>query len=377
MIKVAYISTYPPTHCGVAEYTRMLAVSLASILHDLKIYVLSNDETYNYEGNKIHIYPSFRRKSNNYSKILDVLSKLNGVDILHIQHEYGIYGDNNGILDAAMEAKREKLVKRIIFTMHSVYHPLSNRFKALEFQRMLNYSDAVIVHSYLQEFELQHQGVNPLIIHRIPHGTLLNPFLGVERTQLTSEFQIDSKNISNLIMVLPGFIRRDKGIDILMEAVKNLKSKLDFSLIIAGEIRDKELFQLILESTSKLNTILIDKYLSHEALLKLMALSDIILLPYRDKIGIYSVSGILHLSIGSMRPLVGSRTPRLIELYQFAPRLTVPPKNPLELSKKIKWVIENYEYAVAYMATLYGYAARTQWIRMARRHLYLYKQLLE
>jgi len=31
---------------------------------------------------------------------------------------------------------------------------------------------------------------------------------------------------------------------------------------------------------------------------------------------------------------------------------------------------------VAYMANLYSYAVRTQWIRMARRHIKLYRETL-
>ncbi|RLG03936.1 MAG: group 1 glycosyl transferase, partial [Thaumarchaeota archaeon] len=120
----------------------------------------------------------------------------------------------------------------------------------------------------------------------------------------------------------------------------------------------------------------IDKYLTSDEILKIASIADIILLPYRDKYGVYSVSGILHLSMGSFKPLIGSRVPRLIELYQFAPRVTIPPKKPAELVKKLKWMMNNYDYAVAYMAHLYSYAVRTQWLRMARRHLNLYHELL-
>jgi hypothetical protein len=45
------------------------------------------------------------------------------------------------------------------------------------------------------------------------------------------------------------------------------------------------------------------------------------------------------------------------------------------LAQLLEWLIENYDYAVAYMSGLYSYAVRTQWIRMARRHLQLYRRL--
>ena len=80
--------------------------------------------------------------------------------------------------------------------------------------------------------------------------------------------------------------------------------------------------------------------------------------------------------MGSLKPIIGTSVPRLIELYQYAPRFIVKPNDPKELAFKIKWLTENYELAVAYASTLYSYAVRTQWIRMARRHLALYNALL-
>jgi glycosyltransferase involved in cell wall biosynthesis len=77
-----------------------------------------------------------------------------------------------------------------------------------------------------------------------------------------------------------------------------------------------------------------------------------------------------------LKPIVGSRTPRLIELYQHAPRLTVPPGDPKGLAEKIEWLVKNYDYALAYMTEVYSYAARTQWIRMAHRHIKLYEKLI-
>ncbi len=379
-MRIAYVSTYPPTHCGVAEYTRMLAAALKSILPQSNIYVLSDvesgEERFDKDA-KVYVYPTFVRRSNNYGKLLDILTKINGVDILHVQHEFGIYGDTTAILDAVVEARKEGLVKKIIFTMHTIYHPLSGRKGALEFQKKLNLADAVIVHSYLQEFEAQHQGIDPVKIFRIPHGTFLNPYLGLPRFKLIDELGLNRYNISGLVMAIPGFLRRDKGLDILIESLRLLERTKYFTVITAGEIRDRDVVDIIEDAKKDINIIFIERYLSSDKMLKLIALADAIILPYKDKPGLYSVSGILHLSMGSFKPIVGTRAPRLIELYQFAPRLTVPPRSPREFSKKIKWLMENYDYAVSYMAYLYGYAVRTQWLRMARRHLSLYLDLLK
>ncbi|MEB3778913.1 MAG: group 1 glycosyl transferase, partial [Desulfurococcales archaeon] len=115
---------------------------------------------------------------------------------------------------------------------------------------------------------------------------------------------------------------------------------------------------------------------SGDEILMLAALADAIVLPYRDKPGKYSVSGILHLSMGSLKPIIGTRVPRLIELYEYAPRLTIPPRSIEDLASMIKWVRDNYDLAVSYTSSIYSYAASTQWPRVAYSHLRLYKSLL-
>ena len=384
MLRIGYVSTYPPTHCGIAEYTRFLSFALKSVYPKAKLYVFSDKDSGSEarSDGDIEVYPAFGRKSVDYHELLDRLSEVGGVDVLHIQHEYGIYGHHDGILRAGLEAKSEKLTKKLVLTLHSVYHPLSGDRGALDFQKKLNSVDAVIIHSYLMEFELQNQGLDPLLIRRIPHGTFLNPYLDDPRHNLINDLKLRERDISGIILATVGFLRKDKGLDLLIKSVNELEySRGSITLLIAGESRidnvsDREIVEAIEDASRRMNIILMNRYLSRDEILKTAALADIIVLPYRDKPALYSVSGILHLSMGSFKPLIGTRVPRLIELYQFAPRATVPPRSPRQFSKSLRWCIRNYEHMVAYMATLYGYAVRTQWMRMARRHLSLYRELL-
>jgi len=381
ILRIAYVSTYPPTHCGVGEYTRMLVAAMKSISNNISIYVLCDEdcgeERYDsYAG--AYVYPAFKKRSLSYDSILDQLSRIGNVDLIHVQHEYGIFGSNDSILQALIKARDEGLTRRVVFTLHTVQHPLYGSNESLNFQRKLSQADAVIVHSYLQEFEIQHQGVDPIKIYRIPHGTLLNPFLGIPRFKLVEQLGLKGEDIKGYMMTTPGFLRKDKGLDILGEALAYLKRResTDMTLIVAGELKDKEVLDFLDNTSRYINVVVLERYLSNEEILKLIALADMVMLPYRDKLGVYSVSGILHLSMGSFKPIVGTRVPRLIELYQFAPRLTAPPRTPTELAKRISWVIENYDYAVNYMGYMYGYAVRTQWLRAARKHLALYQELL-
>ncbi len=378
-LNIGFLSRYPPMHCGVGEYTRMLVSALKSVAPWTRITVFTStligEEPWVDEELGVDVIPSFTEKGLDYSKLPDLIAERGGVDILHVEHEYGIFGTSRELINVLEKLRDEGLVKKTVITMHSVLHPYSGRLEEVSFQRELNRLDAVIVHSVPQEFELQCQGIEPGRIHRIPHGTLINPYLGYPKNLLARSLGLNEEEFKGLVLVVPGFIRPDKGLDILFKAIEYMDNS-NSTIVVAGEPRDKSIVELIEDARTRLNIVLIEKYLSNEEILRVIGLADILVLPYNDKPGIYSVSGILHLSMGGLKPIVGSRTPRLVELYQYAPRLTVPPRTPRELAEKIRWVTNNYDYAVAYMATLYSYAARTQWHRMARRHLNLYNKLL-
>ncbi len=333
-----------------------------------------------YRDGDIAIVPSYDRAAADYTGLLDALAEHGGVDILHLHHEYGIYGDGPAIMEALLEARRERLARRVLATLHTVYHPRGavGRPERLETQQAASKLDAVVVHSTIQEFELYSQGFSLSRVHRIPHGTSINPYTGQNPYKLLSSLGVEG--VSGRIIAVPGFLRPDKGLDTMIEAFSKLGDKGRYTLVIAGEPQGKGAEKVEAELAAAIErlrgVVMVRRYLSEDQLLRLAAAADILVLPYRDRPGKYSVSGILHLSMGSMKPIIGTRVPRLVELYQYAPRLVVPPSNPGELASKIVWVDRNYDYAVAYMSNVYGYAVRTLWPRMARRHLELYRSLL-
>lgn len=381
-MRVSYVSTYPPIHCGVGEYTRFLLTSVSGISPGGSYYVLAEEgvsEGYVDESSGARVIPAFRsRDPASYKGILAALEEIGGVDVLHVQHEYGIFGASKELLEVVAEAKARGLAAAAVITLHTVVHPMAaNRYEGdvISFQEGLpHYFDEVIVHSAAQEFELHAQGLPYSAIERIPHGTMVNPYIDAPRRIMAAKLGLGEEILEHPLLALMGFLKPNKGLDTLAEAISMLDD-LDFRVIIGGEVKDEGV-RRHLESIGDDRLVFIERYLSADEILMIAALADTLVLPYRDAPGAYSVSGILHLSMGSLKPIIGTRAPRLMELYTNAPQLTVRQASPEELAEKIRWVIRNYDLAVAYAGPLYSYAARTNWRRMARRHLALYRRVL-
>ncbi len=381
-MRIAYISTYPPIHCGIGEYTRFLVTALSGIHPSGEYFILAErsvGEEYIDPGSKARIIPTFRRQDpKSFYDIVDALKEIRGVDVLHIQHEYGIYSGDRRLLEVLTDIRLRGLAKTVIITLHSVHHPLSpdeEKWDAVRFQRALSdHVDAIIVHSSPQEFELQSQDLSFSLIHRIPHGTFVNPYLAEPRILIAKKLGIDSLRLESPIISLAGFLHKHKGLDTLVEALEYIGNRR-LTVIIGGELKDSSIKEY-LEKIDRNKLVFTDKYLTSTEILSIAALADIIVMPYHDIRGLYSVSGILHLSMGTLKPIIGTRVPKLVELYSYAPQLVVPSMNPRALAEKIMWTVKNYDMATAYASQLYSYAVRTEWRRMARRHLHLYRVLL-
>ena len=382
-MKIAYLSTYPPIHCGIGEYTRFLVTALSGIHPSGEYYILAEEgvrEEYIDPGSGAKVIPTFKRQDpKTFYNIASVLEDIRGVDVLHVQHEYSIYSGDRRLLEVLTDIRLRGLVKAIVMTLHSVHHPFSpdeEKWNAVRFQRTLpEHVDAVIVHSSPQEFELQSQGLPFTFIRRIPHGTFVNPYLAEPRILMAKKLGLDPSRLEGPIISLAGFLHRHKGLDVLVEALDYIGNKR-LTVIIGGELKDSSIKEY-LEKIDRNKLVFTEKYLSSTEILSIAALADIIIMPYHDIRGLYSVSGILHLSMGSLKPIIGTRVPKLVELYSYAPRLTVPSRDPRALAERIVWTAKNYDIATAYASQLYSYAVRTEWRRMARRHLSLYRALLK
>ncbi len=384
MSKIAFISTYPPEECGVGEYTFFLINSISTIFPG-QITVFSNiipGLNIREYPKGVKVIPSFWRGKPAYDIILENIRKEGNFDVIHIQHEWGLFPNPHRFLEFLSELKT--YTKKVVITLHKVLHVLNSKVRNVrKYHRELSeIVDGIIVHSVLQEFELWTQGLELENIFRVPHGTLVNPYMGESKDRLLKSLGLSSKLSEHFILTTPGFLRVDKGLDVLFRAYERIRNIKDNVVLVIsgnyqGEPRVLEKLKRIVElyGIEIPSVIFVRKYLSTEEMLKLIAASDIVVLPYRRARGEYSVSGILHLALGSFRLIVGTRVPRLIEYYQLMPSLFSPPERDDILAKIILNVMENYDRVYReFKSIVTPFVERTSWTKIAKKHLEIYFQ---
>ncbi|BDQ02064.1 MAG: glycosyl transferase family 1 [Ignavibacterium sp.] len=114
------------------------------------------------------------------------------------------------------------------------------------------------------------------------------------------------------VLLFFGYIRKYKGLDILLEALNILKSESQkIKLIVAGEFYDDKEFysELIKKYDLEKRVIMQNEYIPNEKVKEYFLVSDVVVLPYRNA----TQSGILNLAYGFRKPVIVTKVGGLAE----------------------------------------------------------------
>src|SRR5512135_3120994 len=213
--RIAFVGNYLPRQCGIATFTTDLCESIAAQYPDTScIAVPVNDTDSGYD------YPSrvrFELTENDvdsYRRAADFLN-INNVNMVSLQHEYGIFGGRAG---AHILALLRDLRMPVVTTLHTVLkNPDPDQQRVLE--EVASLSDRLVVMSQRgADFLQQIYGVPADKIDVIPHGIPDVPFVdpsfhkdlfGVEGKTVLLSFCLLSPNkgIENVISALPSILK--------------------------------------------------------------------------------------------------------------------------------------------------------------------------
>jgi glycosyltransferase involved in cell wall biosynthesis len=170
-MRLGLVSTYPPTRCGIATYTRLLAGELAK-RPDLQVTVLA-EKGGAADLPNLAVEPVFSRREPFARPILEAVDRL-GLEAVHLQHAPDILGMGRELF-ALLEGLKERQVRSLV-TLHTVYTTWSGLLErkphAAWFHHGLGQrADVLVVHQPSMARTLAAHGVPQARIHEIPHAT--------------------------------------------------------------------------------------------------------------------------------------------------------------------------------------------------------------
>ncbi|MGO9179992.1 MAG: glycosyltransferase family 4 protein, partial [Candidatus Limnocylindrales bacterium] len=326
-LNAAIVATYPPRQCGIASFTQDLvwATRASSVvaLHPI--------------GAPASYPPEVRHRIRrdvplDYRRTAASLAA-DGVELVSIQHEYGIWGGSDGeyVLDFV-----RALPMPAVATLHTVRRtPTSSQHRILA--GLCAAVDGVVVMSHAAATLLARvYGVSPMRISVIPHGVpdlprvdpdLVKPGLGLAGHSVILSFGLigPGKGYELAIAAMPAVV----------EAVPNalyviLGATHPDLLLREGEAYRDGLVARAHELGVGDHVRFVDRFVTQAELGRWLQAADVFVTPYPNLEQI--VSGTLSYAVGAGKAVVSTPYEYAVELLAEGRGTLVPPSAPSALA---------------------------------------------
>jgi glycosyltransferase involved in cell wall biosynthesis len=366
--RVAMLGNHMPRQCGIATFTTDLTDAVAAEFPGIDSFVLAMNDPgcrYNYPAQvRFEIAESDVAC---YRRAADFLN-VNTVDVLCVQHEYGIFGGKSG--SYLLRLLRE-LRMPVVTTLHTIVREPTPLQRQVMDELTLLSERIVVMSEYGAALLREVHGVDPAKIDLIPHGIPGAPHaehskdrLGVQGRKVILTFGLLSpdKGIENVIEALPAIVRRHP----------------DTLYIVLGathpRIREQrgEMYRLSLEARAlKLGVdsslIFHDRFVSAGELAEFMSAADIYVTPYLNAEQI--TSGTLAYAVGSGKAVVSTPYHYARELLADGRGVLVPSRDPAAIAEAVNDLLGDDAKRSAMEARAAEYGRAMAWPAVARRYV--------
>jgi len=368
--RIAVIGNYLPRQCGIATFTTDLCAALASEYGSVRLMALPvNDAGQEYDYPERVRWTLAQDEIQSYRSAAQFLN-FNNIDMVCLQHEYGIYGGPAGshILHLLRDLKMP-----VVTTLHTVLRePNPDQLRAME--EIAELSDRLIVMSQLSSQFLQEIFKVPgSKIDMVPHGVPDFPFL--DPNFYKDRFGVEGK----AVLLTFGLLSPNKGIENVIRALPQILSRHENVMyIVAGAThphilrREGDNYRASLQALAKevgveKQVMFHDRFVSPEAMAEFIGAADIYITPYRFEEQV--VSGTLAYALGAGKAIISTPYWHAIELLDDRRGALVPFQNPEAIANRTIELLDTPAIRHAMRKRAYLFGRDMVWKRVAQGYM--------
>jgi glycosyltransferase involved in cell wall biosynthesis len=373
--RIGFIGNYLPRQCGIATFTTDLCEAIAAAYENTTCIALPvNDIEAGYSYPPRVRFELMEKDIDSYRRAADFLN-INSVDLVCLQHEYGIFGGRAG---SHILALLRELRMPIVTTFHTILHdPDPDQLRVLKEVAAL--SDRLVVMSERgREFLQKVYGVQPDKIDFIPHGIPDVPFVdpsfhkdlfGVEGKTVLLSFGLLSANkgVENVIAALPAILARHPNVVYIILGATHPQVKRH-----EGESYRLSLQWLAQEKGVEGQVIFYNRFVSLEELVEFIGAADIYITPYLNEVQI--TSGTLAYTLGAGKAVISTPYWYAEEMLAEGRGALVPFRDPAALAKQVINLLDNEPKRHAMRKKAYLLGRSMIWPIVARSYMESFKR---
>ncbi|MBU0486542.1 MAG: glycosyltransferase [Bacteroidetes bacterium] len=379
-MKLAYIGTYPPRECGIGTFTMNLYKSMITdenqttdTVEGFVVALNDHEQTFAYPDEVKHTIRQEHQRD--YLKAVKFIN-LSGADMCILEHEFGIYGGQNGIYILPLIYRLEI---PFIVTLHTIVKTPSYNEKAV-LQEICKMAHKVVVMSHKAiEFLTSIYNVDKDKIAFIEHGV---PDLNFNQEQSKKEFKLENRKL----LLTFGIISRNKGIETVIKALPRVVEKHPEVLYMvlgkthpnvlrhSGEEYRNFLHRLIKSLNLDDHVFFMNEFVNQKELFKYLSASDIYITPYLNEAQI--TSGTLSYAIGVGSAVVSTPYWHASELLADGRGRLFDFNDSAGLSNILMELLDNPDVLKDLQKRAFDYGKTIKWPNSGAKYVGLIKQIL-
>ena len=368
--QIAFLGDHLPRQCGIATFTSDICDAIATEFPECQCVVGAvNDRAEGYDYPARIRFEIDEKELDSYRRAADFLN-VNNVEIILVQHEFGIYGGPAG---SHLLALLRDVHMPVVTALHTVLREPNPDQQAL-MRQLDELSNRFIVmaergKSFLQEI----YGVAPEKVDVIPHGIPDIPFIDPSFNK--DQFGVEGKTV----LLTFGLLSPNKGIEHVIDALPSiLQQHPNVVYIILGAThpnviaREGESYRLRLERLSEdrgvaSHVIFYNRFVTLEELKEFIGAADIYITPYLNESQI--TSGTLAYTFGAGKAVISTPYWHAQDLLADDRGILVPFANPNAIAEGVKRFLSDPVLMTATRKRAWKLGREMIWPVVAKLHM--------
>lgn len=373
---VAVIGNYLPRLCGIATFTTDLVEALSIEAPGINFEaVVMNDNPQGYKYPEKVRFEIQQNKFSDYSIASEYLN-INQMDIVCVQHEYGIFGGSAG---SYLLRLLGELRMPIVTTLHTVLKDPEPEYREVML-KLAGLSERLIIMSkkavdiLTDVYDIPKEKIT-FIHHGIPDVPFVDPNF------YKDQFMVEGKKV----LLTFGLLSPTKGIEYVLHALPTIiKKHPDIAYIILGATHPHilkahgdeyriRLQQLVHKFNLGNHVHFQNRFVGLKELCEFLGTADIYITPYLEEAQI--TSGTLIYAMGAGKPIVSTPYWYAAEMLADGRGVIVPFKDSEAIAEQITNLLDNDVDRHQIRKKAYSFTREALWSEVSKRYLDVFRDV--